>query len=276
VKRNTPIKKLFFYLGLILLSCFILFPILFLVLTSLKSPDEFFGRSVFSLPRGLNFTNFYDAFFKAKINRYMLNGLILCVIKVPLGILLEAWAAFAITRLKIKFANLIFILFLIGMMIPMQIVLVPVNIGIRTLNLSNTYLGITIVYLAFGIPFGILIMRGFFRTIPKELDEAARIDGCSNLSLFFRIILPLSKPAVATLLILDSLGTWNEFLLMSVLITDDKMRSVPAGLLSFIGENSTNYGLLTAGVLISIVPVLIAFIAFQRYFMEGMAGAVKG
>jgi raffinose/stachyose/melibiose transport system permease protein len=261
---------------MIVLSCLILFPILFLVLTSLKSPDEFYGRSVFSLPSTLNFSNFYNAFFKENLNRYMLNGLILCVIKVPLGILLEAWAAFAITRLKIKFANIIFILFLIGMMVPMQIVLVPVNIGIRSLNLTNTYLGITIVYLAFGIPFGILIMRGFLRTIPHELDEAARIDGCSNWTLFFQIILPLAKPAVATLLILDALGTWNEFLLMSVLITDDRIKSVPAGLLSFIGENSTNYGLLTAGVLISIVPVLIAFVVCQRYFMEGMAGAVKG
>ena len=276
MKRNTLIKKILFYLGLIALSCVILFPILFLVLTSLKSPDEFYGRSVFSLPRILNFNNFHEAFFKAKLNRYMLNGLILCILKVPLGILLEAWAAFAITRLKIKFANIIFIVFLIGMMIPMQIVIVPVNIGIRVLHLTNTYLGIILVYLAFGTPFGILIMRGFLRTIPHELDEAARIDGCSNIALFFQIILPLAKPAVATLLILDALGTWNEFFFMSVLITNDKMKSVPAGLLSFMGENSTNYGLFTAGVLITIVPVLIVFVAFQRYFMEGMAGAVKG
>jgi len=276
MKKKKLVKTFLFYIGLTALTLIILVPIGFLVLTSFKSPDDFFGRSVFALPRTWNFINFYEAIFKEKMGRYMLNGLILCIIKVPLGIAIEAAAAFALTRLKIKHANFIFILFLIGMMIPMQIVLVPVNIGIQFLSLQNTYLGITIVYLAFGTPFGILILRGFFRTIPGELDEVARIDGCSDWGLFYRIILPLSKPAIATLLILDSLGTWNEFLLMSVLITDDKMRSVPAGLLSFFGENTTNYGLLTAGVLISIIPVLIIFIAFQRYFLEGMAGAIKG
>ncbi|MDC7235617.1 MAG: carbohydrate ABC transporter permease [Spirochaetales bacterium] len=269
-------KKLPFYICMVALSSLILFPILFLVLTSLKSPTEFFGRSVFSLPRQFTLINFSKAFIEGKLSRYILNGLFLCALKVPLGILIESSAAFSIARLKIRFANGIFILFLIGMMIPMQICLVPLNIGLRTLNLFNTYSGLIFVYLGFGIPFGILILRGFFRTIPQELDEAAIIDGCSKMSLFTKIILPLAKPAVATLLILDTLGTWNEYLLISVFITNDNMRTVPAGLLSFIGENETAYGLLSAGVLISIIPVLIVFIIFQRHFVEGMSGALKG
>jgi raffinose/stachyose/melibiose transport system permease protein len=250
--------------------------VFFLFLTAVKSPKDFYGKSIFSLPAVINWSNFSEALLRGKLSRYMMNGLIICIVKVPLGVFIEALAAFAITRLKIWRANLIFVIFLIGMMIPMQITLVPLNIGLTALRLTNTYIGLIIIYLAFGIPFGILVMRGFFRTIPKEIDESARIDGCSNFTLFMRIILPISKPAVATLLILDFLATWNEFLLISVFITDEKMRTVSAGLLSFIGEHGTNYGLLTAGTLITIVPVLIVYICFQRYFIEGMSGAIKG
>lgn len=122
---------------------------------------------------------------------------------------------------------------------------------------------------------GVLVFRGFFRAIPKEMDEAANIDGCGKLRLYWSIIMPVAKPAVATMFILDFLSTWNEFLLQSVLITKDTMKTVSNGLMSFIGEFSTDYGLLSAGVLVSIIPVLIIYLVFQRQFVEGMAGAVK-
>ena len=122
---------------------------------------------------------------------------------------------------------------------------------------------------------GVLVFRGFFRAIPKEMDEAANIDGCGKLRLYWSIIMPVAKPAVATMFILDFLSTWNEYLLQSVLITKDTMKTVSNGLMSFIGEFSTDYGLLSAGVLVSIIPVLIIYLVFQRQFVEGMAGAVK-
>jgi len=276
MKFNKTINKIIFYVSIITISIIVLTPILFLFLTAIKSPKDFYGKNIFSLPETINWRNFADAWLYGRLSRYMINGLIVCIIKVPLGIFIESMAAFAITRLKMRNANIIFIIFLIGMMIPIQITLVPINIGINALGLTNTYFGLFIVYLAFGLSFGILVMRGFFRTIPNEIDESARLDGCSNFSLFIRIILPISKSAISSLLILDFLSTWNEFLLVSVLITDDKLRTVPAGLLSFIGENGTDYGLLTAGVLISIIPILIVYICFQRYFVEGMSGAIKG
>ena len=122
---------------------------------------------------------------------------------------------------------------------------------------------------------GVLVFRGFFRAIPKEMDEASNIDGCGKLRLYWSIIMPVAKPAVATMFILDFLSTWNEFLLQSVLITKDTMKTVSNGLMSFIGEFSTDYGLLSAGVLVSIIPVLIIYLVFQRQVVEGMAGAVK-
>jgi raffinose/stachyose/melibiose transport system permease protein len=130
-------------------------------------------------------------------------------------------------------------------------------------------------YVAFGTGFGVLVLRGFFNTIPRELDDAAKIDGCNTWQLFTRIILPISMPALATLFIIDFLGTWNEYLLASVIIHDTKMKTISTGLMSFVGEHNTDQGILSAGVLISIVPVLLVFLFFQRYFVEGLSGAIK-
>jgi len=144
------------------------------------------------------------------------------------------------------------------------------------IGLINTHLGLILVQLGFGLPFGILVMRGFFRSIPGEIDESAKLDGCNNLRLFYNILLPLAKPAAASLIILDFLASWNEFLFSSIFLTTDSLRTVPAGLMSFFGEYGTDYPLFTAGVLISIIPVLIIYIFCQRFFVEGIAGAVKG
>lgn len=206
---------------------------------------------------------------------YMKNDLIVSGLKVPLGIFIEALAAFALTRLKMRHRTGVFVFFLVGMMLPLQTALVPINVIYSKLGLLNTYFGLFYVYIGFGISFGILILRGFFRGIPREMDEAAYIDGCSKWQLFYRIILPVAKPAVATLVITDFLATWNEYLLGSVIINDNTMKTVPVGLMTFVGEHGTDYGYLCAGVLISLIPVLTVYLIFQRYFVEGMAGAVK-
>lgn len=269
-------NKIFFYILVSLLVIIWLMPMLFIVLTSLKSNSEFFGNEVFTLPKTINWRNFPDALVKGNLARYMLNSLIITGIKLPIGIILESVTAFALTRLFLKRANAIFVFFLIGMMIPMQVTLMPLNIALTKLSLTNTYLGLILIYIGFGLPFGILVMRGFFRSIPIEVDESARLFGCNNLQLLFYILIPMAKPAIATLVILDFLSTWNEFLFSSLLITKSSMRTVPAGLFNFFGEFGTDYTLLSAGVLISVVPILLVYIFFQRYFVEGMSGAVKG
>lgn len=205
----------------------------------------------------------------------MVNGLIICVLKVPLGIFVEALAAFAMTRLNVKHKTAIFIFFLVGMMLPMQSALVPINVVFSKLKLLNTYFGLFYVYVGFGISYGILILRGFFRGIPNEIDEAATLDGCSKWQLLWRIILPIAKPAVATLVITDFLATWNEYLLASVIINDNTKKTVPVGLMTFVGEHGTDYGFLCAGVLMSVIPVLTVYLIFQRHFVEGMSGAIK-
>jgi raffinose/stachyose/melibiose transport system permease protein len=268
--------NILFYLGLLLLVAFWFTPVLTIILAAIKSPADYYsGMGLFEIPERIHWNNFTEAIRKGNLVTYMKNGLTISFIKVPIGIFVEALAAFAITRLPIRFKTGIFVYFLLGMMLPMQIALVPINIIYQHLHLHNTYFGLMYAYVAFGTGFGILVLRGYFNTIPREIDDAARIDGCNRWQLFTRIILPISKPAIATLFIIDFLGTWNEYLLASVIIHDSKMKTVSTGLMSFVGEHNTDQGILSAGVLISIVPVLLVFLFFQRYFVEGMAGAVK-
>ncbi|MEH7416258.1 carbohydrate ABC transporter permease [Neobacillus drentensis] len=262
------------YAFLIILVVIFLIPIVFIAATSLKSNSELVSNSWLTLPKHYNWQNYLNAW--TQIKPYFMNSLIISLVKVPIGIVVEALAAYALTRMALKRSNLIFAFFLVGMMVPVQATLVPLNIILSRLHLTNTYLGIMIIYIGFGVPFGILILRGFFRTIPTALDEAAVIDGCGDWMKFIKIILPLSLPALATLMILDFISTWNEFVLAQIFITDDSMRTVTTGLLSFQGEHNTDYTLLNAGVMISVIPQLIIYLIFQKYFVSGMAGSVKG
>lgn len=275
-KTKKITKKVMLYVILILLAVIWIVPMFTLVATAIKSNADFYsGISLFAMPEKIAWSNFVKAITKGRLLTYMKNDLIVSCLKVPLGIFVEALAAFALTRLNVKHKTGIFIFFLIGMMLPMQTALVPINVIYSKLGLLNSYFGLFYVYVGFGISFGILILRGFFNGIPRDIDEAAYIDGCNKWQLFYRIILPVAKPAVATLIITDFLATWNEYLLASVIINDNKMKTVPVGIMTFVGEHGTDYGYLCAGVLLSVIPVLIVYLIFQRHFVEGMAGAVK-
>lgn len=275
-KAKKIYKKIILYMILIFLAIIWIIPIFTLIATSIKSKADFYtGISLFSLPDTIAWDNFHNAITKGNLFRYMKNDLIVSCLKVPLGIFVEALAAFALTRLNVRHKTGIFIFFLVGMMLPLQTALVPINVIYSKLGLLNTYFGLFYVYIGFGISFGILILRGFFNGIPIDIDEAAYIDGCDKWQLFYRIILPIAKPAIATLVITDFLSTWNEYLLASVIINDNSMKTVPVGIMTFVGEHGTDYGYLCAGVLISVIPVLFVYLIFQRYFVEGMAGAIK-
>ncbi|GGG07469.1 putative ABC transporter permease protein YurM [Paenibacillus albidus] len=264
------------YTVLILLAAIFLIPVLFIAFTALKSKSDLLTSPFYALPQKFQWGNFAEAWNQGKMSMYMSNTAFICLVKVPLGIMIEALAAFALTRLNFKWSNSMFAFFLVGMMIPIQATLVPLNIFLNKTHLVNTYPGIFLVYVGFGIPFGILILRGFFRTIPKEIDESALIDGCGDMGKFYRIVLPLAMPAIATLVIFDFMATWNEFLLAQIFITKDSMRTITTGLLSFKGEHATDYTLMNAGVLISIIPTLVVYLLFQKYFVSGLAGSVKG
>ena len=275
-KQMKISKKVILYVILAVLALIWIVPMLTLLLTAIKGKKDFYsGLSLFSVPAEIAWDNFTNAITKGRLLTYMKNDLIVSGLKVPIGIVIEALAAFALTRLNIKHKTGWFVFFLVGMMLPMQTALVPINIIYSKLNLLNSYFGLFYVYVGFGISYGILILRGFFKGIPKDIDEAAYIDGCTRWQMFWRILLHIAKPAVATLIITDFLATWNEYLLASVIINDNMKKTVPVGIMTFVGEHGTDYGYLCAGVLLSVIPVLAVYLIFQRYFVEGMAGAVK-
>lgn len=225
-KSKKITKKVLLYVLLIILALIWIVPIFTLVATALKHKKDFMsGLSLFQLPAEIAWDNFTNAITKGNLFNYMKNDLIISCLKVPLGIFVGAMASFALTRLNIKHRVGIFVFFLIGMMLPMQTALVPINIIYSKLNLLNTYFGLFYVYIGFGISYCILIMRGFMLGIPKDIDEAACIDGCNKWQLFYKIILPIAKPAIATLFITDFLSTWNEYLLASVIINDNTMKT---------------------------------------------------
>jgi raffinose/stachyose/melibiose transport system permease protein len=263
-----------FYGALILTALIWFTPVITLVLTAFKDAGDFALHGAFSIPKSIRWANFSEAW-QTGVQNYFWNSVIVTSIKVPAGIVLESMAAFALTHLHFKWADRIFTYILIGLIVPIQMTLVPLTLLMNALNLIDTLTGLIILYIGFGVPFGVLVMRGFFRTIPTALIEAARIDGASWFRIFYRIALPLALPAVVSLCILDGVATWNEFILAQIFLRSDENRTLPLGLVQFSTQFATQYDQLAAAVLISVVPVVLVFLFFQRYFVAGMGGAVK-
>lgn len=252
-------------------------PFLLVLVTSIRSQGELLSNGVFSFPTSFQLSNFERAWRTGHFDTYFVNSLIVTLVKVPLGIFIASLAAYPIARLRFPLSNAIFGLFLLGLAIPIHVTLLPLFIVEKNLGILNTLFALFPPYIAFGLPFQIFVLRGFFREIPGELVEAARIDGASEWTSYARIMMPLTTPALATLFIIDSLSTWNEFLLALILINAERWRTVPLGLLHFQGEFGSRYPELAAGILIAIAPILVIYLLFQRYLVSGLtAGAVRG
>jgi raffinose/stachyose/melibiose transport system permease protein len=269
-----PVRIEFFYAALVLAAMIWFTPVITLISTALKDAGDFAVNGALSLPKAIQWSNFSDAW-DTGVKNYFWNSVFVTLVKVPVGIIIESLAAFALTHMHFKWADRVFTYILIGLIVPIQMTLVPLTLLMNALNLIDTLPGLTLLYIGFGVPFGVLIMRGFFRTIPAAIIEAARIDGASYLRIFFRIALPLAIPAVVSLCILDGVATWNEFILAQIFLRSDELRTLPLGLVQFSTQFSTQYDQLAAAVLISVAPIVLVFLFFQRYFVSGMAGAVK-
>jgi raffinose/stachyose/melibiose transport system permease protein len=252
-------------------------PLLLLVTTGLRPLSDFVANGPLSWPSELTWQNFRDAWAIGKFDDTYRNSAILLVVKVPLGVLLSAMLAFALSKLKIRFRRTIMFAVFLGLTIPIYITIVPVFIMLRSAGLTDNVLGLIGPYLAFGIPLEVLILQSFFRQIPDSIVESARIDGASEWRIFFTIVIPLSAPALITVAILDAVATWNEFLFALIILSSDTNKTIPVGLLSFQGQFSNNNTGLAAGILIAVVPILIAYALLQRWIVGGLtAGAEKG
>jgi raffinose/stachyose/melibiose transport system permease protein len=249
-------------------------PLFILIFTALKSANDFAQNGTFSLPQTIELSNFAKAW-DIGIRTYFINSLVLTLIKVPTGVFICSLAAFALTKMRLRGAQVIFTIFVLGLIVPVQMTLVPLTTLYQHLGLIDSLPGLFFLYLGFGLPLGILILRGYFRSIPSEMIEAAFIDGCTWWDIYWRIVIPVSKPAIVSLLILDGISTWNEFILAQIFVRTQTNRTLPLGVVQFSTEFSTAYELLAAGQIISIAPLVLLYLFFQRYFVQGMTGAIK-
>ncbi|ANY83489.1 ABC transporter permease (plasmid) [Microvirga ossetica] len=263
-----------FYIAIAVAALIWSSPLFILFFTALKSANDFAQNGTFSLPQTIELSNFAKAW-DVGIRTYFMNSLVLTLIKVPTGVFICSLAAFALAKMRLRGARAIFTIFVLGLVVPMQMTLVPLTTLYQHLGLIDSLPGLFFLYLGFGLPLGILILRGYFRSIPDEMIEAAFIDGCSWWDVYWRIVIPVSKPAIVSLLILDGISTWNEFILAQIFIRTQANRTLPLGVVQFSTEFSTAYELLAAGQIITIMPLILLYLFFQRYFVHGMAGAIK-
>ena len=273
--RPVPWGRIALYAALSLGAIVWISPVFLLVMTAVKSAAEFAHSETFALPRAIQWSNFARAW-EAGVRTYFMNSLVMTVVKVPIGVLIAAVAAFALSLMPMRGSRKLFGLFLVGLVVPVQMTLVPLTIMLRNLGLIDSLVGLFWLYLGFGLPFAILVLRSYMKTLPRELVEVALIDGCSWFGVFWRVVLPLSRPAIVALLIFDAISTWNEFILAQIFLRSNSMRTLPLGLVNFQTEFSTAYELLAAAQCITIAPLVIVYLFFQRHFVHGLTGSVKG
>jgi raffinose/stachyose/melibiose transport system permease protein len=252
-------------------------PLVLLVVTALRPLSDFVANGPLAWPQEWTLQNFADAWGVGNFATTYRNSAFLLILKVPLGVLISAMLAFALAKLRLRFGAVIMFAVFLGLTIPIYITIVPVFVLLRTMGAIDSVPGLVGPYLAFGIPFEVLVLQSFFRQLPDELIEAAKMDGAGPWRIFFTIILPLSTPALVTVFILDAVATWNEFLFALILLSSDAHKTIPVGLLNFQGQFANNNTGLAAGILIAVVPILIAYIFLQRWIVGGLtAGATKG
>lgn len=273
--RLSSYKKILLYIVLIIISIISIGPFIWLISTSLKSGDEnIFSYPPKLIPEKLTFENYIQVWKTVPFENYIINSFVVAIISVFLNLLLSSLAAYPLARLKFKGKNFIFYLILSTMMIPFQVIMIPIFVICLKLHLTNTYLGLILPMSVSA--FGIFLLRQAYLSIPLELEEAAIIDGCSYFDIWWRIMLPLIKPALATLGIFVFVNSWSDFIWPLIILKDPFKYTLPVGLAYLTGTFSANWRLIAAGSVISIIPIVIFFGFLQRYFISGAtAGSLK-
>lgn len=273
-KKITP-AKICVYILLIILALAVLVPMIWLALSAFKPEKEIISWPPTFIPKTFTFENFSDVQDRIDIARYFLNSVIYAGGTTALAVLVNSLAGYAYAFYDFKGKNAMFLMTLATMMVPFQIIMVPLFLIVFKMGMYDTYWGLIIPRVA--VAGSIFMMRAAFSGIPKELAEAARIDGESEFGIFVKIMLPQVKPAIITLIILSVNGSWNDLLWPMIITSSTKMRTLANGLALFIGQNTIEYGTAFAGALISILPMFLIYIFGQKYFVEGMAGTgLKG
>lgn len=268
---------LFRRFSLIVYALLILIPLLVVMLTSVKTLQETFANPLGFPEGGIKFDNYIAIFQEQTMAGYFMNSTIVTLFSVTLTLLFASMIAFGITRLNSWMGNVLFVLFTLGMMVPAQVIMVPLYSLMIDFGLTNSLAGLILVNISSTLPIAVFILTGFMKTLPKELFEAATIDGAGNWQMYTKVAIPLSLPSLSATAIFLFVMHWNDLLYPLLFITDNAYKTLPLALLEFQGQYSTNYPMLFTGVIIASAPMVIAYVFLQRFFVAGMtAGAVKG
>lgn len=270
-------KTVLVYIALIFWAIVDLFPVYWMFTFSLKSNAEIFGENVAGLPREWLWSNYKQALNTGNMLVYFKNSVIVAVSTIVIVLFVALMATFALTRMVWKSKKKMNKFFMLGLTIPIHASIVPIYVTLSRLKLLNTYLSLIIPYAAFALAMGILICTGFMNEIPRELDEAACIDGCGVWGIFFRIIAPLMRPAVSTVAIYTFLQCWNELMFANVFISKSAYKTLPVGIQALSGQYTTNWGPIGAALVMATFPTLLVYIFLSKKIQDSfIAGAIKG
>ena len=261
---------------LVIFLIIFIYPLIWLFINSFKDNSEIFVNP-WGLPSSWSLRNYVKSFQIGNIGIYFINSVFITIVSVTIGVMLSCMASYGIKRMKWKMSKFVYLLFLVGISIPSFAVIVPLFAMCNWLKIINTYVSIILVHIVFSFPISIFILSGFFSTIPRELEEAAIIDGCTILEVFFRIILPISTSSIVIVAVINFLRIWNDLLFAQVFLSDRNMMPLTVGLITFKDAYTTDYTGMIAAVLMAITPSIIMYVFLQNEITEGITlGAVKG
>jgi ABC-type glycerol-3-phosphate transport system permease component len=283
MRRRFSIWDPLIYLVLLTYFLVVVYPMVWLLYTSLKTDKDIF-LNPFELPsvHHLQWENFLNAWTKGNFGDYFLNSVAMTVATVGLVLLFSSMAAYALSRFRFWGARPLFFYFLAGLMIPLQLGIVPLFFQMKDLHLLNSRWGLLIAYVAYGMPFSIFILTGFFKSLPSALHESALIDGASDFRAFWSIMLPLARPGLITVAIFSFLGTWNEFFMAFMFLSgkgSEHLRTLPLGLanLTIVSQYRSDWGMAFAGLVLVMLPTLLVYSLLQKHLSKGITmGALKG
>ena len=275
VKKQTGQRVFdYFIMGIVIIIS--LFPFLWVLLSSFKTNSQILSSS-FSLPTSFYTDGYRIALEKVDIISRFFTSLFVAGISTVLAVVLYSMAGYVLARTDFKGKKIIFMLLISSMLIPSNAMVQPVYFVINKLGLYDTKAGLILIYTGFGMALSLFLMKNFFMSVPKELEEAATIDGATLMQIYGHIYLPLSKPIISTVIIMTAYYAWNEFVFATIFVDSSKLRTIPVGLMVFRDGLMTEWGVVLAGMVISCLPIIVLFLLMQKSFVRGMtAGAVKG